>query len=398
MNRKISDLMDHIRDKDVELEMHTPLSSQRIKELTMSKVNQHKPRRFAFRVLMAAAIVAALAVSAFAAEEIFGAGDWFRTVFGSRVKDGQIQVMNELGKTFQEQTVTSEGTTITLKAAYADENVLYLYLKAEAPEGTVLPDDISYEFCDMNSDTTIHDDYTLQNYWTYLTVPKGSPYEVVGYDMLITPLSDDDPEDNKKDFVIRFHNYQSNVAKFNDGVPKYFHMTGIYQQVPDMDGDSDGYVPLATGDFTFNVGIVNGAEWLELDVSDCIYGGTKSRTWTCGFPECGADCEGLETNGREHTEYWTLSVEPNWLKISSLSAEWSCDYQISNTRMIAGLEFQIVMKDGTSPKLDFGGGAHRTGHSEGTVLFDVPIVLEDIDYILIGDPQIGETHKVYLPE
>ena len=398
MNRKISDLMDHIRDTDVELQMHTPLSSQRIKELTMRKVKQHKPRRTVFRVLMAAAIITAMGVSAFAAEAIWGAGDWFRAAFGNRVKDGQIQLINELGKSFQEQSVTSEGTTITLKAAYGNENVLYLYLKAEAPEGTVLPDGITYEFCDINSDTTRYDEYTHLDYWTYLTVPKGSPYEVVGYDMQITPLSDDDPTDNIKDFVVRFHNYQSKTTKFNDRVTKYFHMTGIYQQIPDADGDTDAYIPLATGAFTFNVGIVNESEWIELDVSDCTYGGTKSRTWTCGFPQCGIYCEGLETNGREHTEYWELSIEPNWLKLSSLSAQWSCDYRISNPQMIAGLEFQIVMKDGTSPEMDFGGRSHRTGHSEGTVLFDVPIVLEDIDYILIGDPELGNIHKIYLPQ
>lgn len=398
MNRSISDLMDHIRDVNVEPEVNTPLSSQRIKELTMSKVSRKKPRRIAFRVLMAAAIIAILAVTAFAAEEIFGAGDWFRSVFGNHIHDGQVQVMNELGKTFQEQSLTSNGTTMTLTAAYGDENVLYLYLKATAPEGTALPDGITYEFCDMNHDTTRYDDYTRENYWTYLTVPKGSPYETVGYDMQITPMPDGNPEDNQKDFVVRFHGYQSNKAKFNDGVTKYFHMTGIYQQVPDVDGDSDGYVPLAAGDFTFNVGIVNQVRWIELDVSDCSYSGTASRTWTCGFPECGAACEGLETTGREHTEYWDISVEPVRLRISNLSAQWSCDYWISDSNRITGLDFQIVMKDGTSPRMDFGGGSHRDGHSEGTVLFDIPIVTEDIDYILIGDPEIGETHKIYLPE
>ena len=42
MKRRISDLLEDIRDDTVELSSETPLSSQRIKELTMSKINKEK--------------------------------------------------------------------------------------------------------------------------------------------------------------------------------------------------------------------------------------------------------------------------------------------------------------------------------------------------------------------
>lgn len=394
MNRNISDLMDHIRDADVELETNTPLSASGIKELTMRKIEQKKnPKRIAFRVLMAAAIIVTLAVSVFAAEKIFGAGDWFRDAYEGSISEDQVEVINQLGKSFEPQSITSEGTTVTLASAYGDENVLYLYLKVAAPEGIVLPDDIIYDFCDHNND--VNNEF---GYWESITVPEGSPYKNVGYDMRIEPLADENPSDNEKEFVVRFHSYQAETAKFNDGVTKFFHMTGIYEQVPDVDGDTDGYVLLAPGDFTFEVGIVNEASWLELDVSDTIYSGTKSRTWTCGFETCGEFCEGLETNGREHTEYWDVTVVPISLKISNISAEWACNYRISDMSKTYGLDFQIFMKDGTNPAMSFGGGANREGHSEGTVLFDKPIIMEEIDYILIGDEELGETYKIYLPE
>ena len=67
MKRRISDLLDDIRDDTVQLNSETPLSSERIKELTMSKIKQEKkPRngkRMAFRILAAAAAVSLLAMT-----------------------------------------------------------------------------------------------------------------------------------------------------------------------------------------------------------------------------------------------------------------------------------------------------------------------------------------------
>ena len=40
MKRRISDILDHYSDSSVELNNSTPLSSDRIKELTMSKITK----------------------------------------------------------------------------------------------------------------------------------------------------------------------------------------------------------------------------------------------------------------------------------------------------------------------------------------------------------------------
>ena len=60
MKRNISDLMDHYRGELPELQMDTPLSSQRIKELTMGKItkSEKKGKRIVFRILVAAALIA----------------------------------------------------------------------------------------------------------------------------------------------------------------------------------------------------------------------------------------------------------------------------------------------------------------------------------------------------
>lgn len=418
MKRRISDLLEDIVDDTVELSSETPLSSQRIKELTMSKINKEKkPRngkRIAFRILAAAAAVSLVTLTAFAAENIFGAGDWFRDILGRRLEEDrqfiqqeglditpqetvsqeQIEVVNELGQVFQETSIESEGTTMTLTAAYADANVIHLYFQAEAPEGTVLPDGILYQFYDYNSED-----------WNILELPEGAPYEMSGYFVDVEALPDADPTDNRKDFYVTIYAQSGMEMKFNDGVSKLYHITGIYEQVVDMNGDEDGYVRLAPGEFTFDIGIANETKVVELDVAGLTYGGNKSRTWTHDTP-CNVSCQEYLTGENDpdtglpiHAESWDYTVTPKRLAISPLSADWVCDYTCSDERAVYSLSFRVVMKDGSSPLLLDGGGSYNDEEcmSSGTEFFSTPIDLDQVDYILIGDPDINSTYKVYLP-
>lgn len=418
MKRRISDLLEGIREDTVELNTQTPLSSNRIKELTMSKINSekktHNTKRIAFRILVAAAAISLLTVTAFAAENVFGAGDWFRDILGNRLEEDrktvqqeglditlpetvsqeQIDVVNELGQVFEETSIESEGTTMTLTAAYADANVIHLYFQAEAPEGTVLPDGILYQFYDYNAED-----------WNILELPQGAPYELSGYNVDVEALPDADPTDNQKDFHVTIYTQSGMEMQFNDGVSKLYHITGIYEQVVDMNGDEDGYVRLAPGSFTFDIGIANEAKVVELDVDGLTYGGHRTRTWTHDSP-CKEFCKenltgqtDLDTGLPIHAESWDYTVTPKRLAISPLSADWACDYTCSDDRASFGLSFRVVMKDGSSPLLVDGGGTYNDEKcmSSGTNYFSTPIDLSQVDYILIGDPEINSTHKVYLP-
>lgn len=418
MKRRISDLLEGIREDTVELNTQTPLSSNRIKELTMSKINSekktHNTKRIAFRILVAAAAISLLTVTAFAAENVFGAGDWFRDILGNRLEEDrktvqqeglditlpdtvsqeQIDVVNELGQVFEETSIESEGTTMTLTAAYADANVIHLYFQAEAPEGTVLPDGILYQFYDYNAED-----------WNILELPQGAPYELSGYNVDVEALPDADPTDNRKDFHVTIYTQSGMEMQFNDGVSKLYHITGIYEQVVDMNGDEDGYVRLAPGSFTFDIGIANEAKVVELDVDGLTYGGHRTRTWTHDSP-CKEFCKENLTGQTDpdtglpiHAESWDYTVTPKRLAISPLSADWACDYTCSDDRASFGLSFRVVMKDGSSPLLVDGGGTYNDEKcmSSGTNYFSTPIDLSQVDYILIGDPEINSTHKVYLP-
>lgn len=422
MKRRISDMLDGYPERSVYLEQETPLSSQRIKELTMNKINQKekKSRRVAVKILALAAAVSMLGVTAFAAEEIFGAGDFFRGILGIQLEESrdraeeyevdvtyaetvsqeQIEVVNQLGQVFEAQSYTNQGTTMTMTAAYADENIVHMYLTVEAPEGTVLPDDILYTFCDWNS-LRGND----ENEYRLFSVAEEAPYDSIGFTSdCIRVLPDSDPTDNKKDFLVTLTNSFSKDVKLNDGYSKYLNVAGIYRQDVNVDGDDDGYTLLAPGEFTFDFGLANEAKAVELDVSGLTYGGDKSRTWTHDSP-CLEPCQEELTGEIDpdtglpiHAQYWNYSVTAEHLTLSPLSAQWECSYECDDWTLSFNLAFRVVLKDGTTvPTLPIGGGWDGEGKSGGTTYFAVPIDLEQVDYILLGDPEINSTHKVYLP-
>lgn len=417
MKRRISDLLDGIRADGVELKTKTPLSSQRIKELTMSKItkNEKKGNRAVFRILAVAAAISLMTVTAFAAEKVFGVGDLFRNIFNDQlekdrqmvqeydldvtvqetISQGQIDVVNELGGNFQPVTQTSEGTTVTLKAAFADANILKAYLSVEAPEGTVLPDGIIYQFADWKTNRD----------WMPFTVGENVPYEPFGVNYDIEVLPDEDPTDNKKKFCVTGVAQSGIEFAFNDGYSKFLNIAGIYQQVVDVDGDEDGFVLLAPGNFSFDVGVVNDVQAVDVDVDGLTYGGHKTRSWTHDSPclePCGEYLTGEtdpETGLPIHLASWDYSVTAKSMKITPLSVEWKCDYTCSDETMYYTLQFQVVMKDGTSPICaDLGGGLSNETSSEGILYFTTPIDLDEVDHILIGDPEIDSAYKVYLPQ
>ena len=141
MRKSISDLLDAYGDPNIELEISMPLSSERIKELTMSKIKAEKKFRkpVTFRVMMAAAIILALAVSVFAASS--GAA-WFQAYFAEQNKAGltpEQLTLIEQDSILIDQSQTVDGYTIHVESVMNDERLLYVKLNLYAPEGEVLP-------------------------------------------------------------------------------------------------------------------------------------------------------------------------------------------------------------------------------------------------------------------
>lgn len=353
MKRNISDLLDACRDENVELDGGTPLSPSRIKELTMNKITQEKSRkrRVPARVLIAAAVVAALSVSALAANYVFGAGALLQDYFaanGETLTPGQVEVMDQIGKTF-EGGVTSNGATITPVAALADEHVYYLRLRIEAPEGVVLPD--------LDGDVDGH--YKLSGDLEPIELDL-SAYESYGYGFSLTCLPDSDPTDNVKEMVLRYVAQPNTDLSFNDGVSKLMTIRGLW--VHPWNGE---YTQILSGEFTFDIGMCYESQVVPLE------------------------CDGY-TDILERLELSPLSLSYK-LTDTMPDNDWS-GYTLR--------KIQIVLKDGTvfweaeecsgfitNEGLAVTNGGFVAGH-EGYLLFDTPLDLTQVDYVQYGEYKI----------
>ena len=127
MKRKIFDLLDFYTDKGLDLKASAPLSTDRIRRLTMEKIHaKRKPLR---RGVLFAAIVAALLAAAVSANVLVTPilRDYYADSAGYR------QSVTGAG-----QSGTKGGWTLTLTDCVADDYNLRAGLELTAPAGTVL--------------------------------------------------------------------------------------------------------------------------------------------------------------------------------------------------------------------------------------------------------------------
>lgn len=372
MKYNISDLLDACSDESVDLDSGTPLSSSRIKELTMSKITQKHPRklRTPVRVLIAAAIVAALSVSALAANHILGTGTLLQDYFTEgqeTLTPGQVEVMDEIGKTF-EGGVTSNGATITPIAALADEHVYYLRLRIEAPEGVVLP----------NLDEDVDGYYQLDGLGedNYISLKSEEGTSEYGFLLQTYWQSDSNPTDNVKEAVLRLSiPYTGNNLKFNDGASKLLTIHGLWIQSPYKE-----YTQIFSGEFTFDIGIYYESKIISLDCEEA--------TW--------------------YNEIYGFTNVLERLELSPLSLSYQFKSTLpENDLLDPGVgEIQIVLKDGTafwadstydpsaepeSPDARYDASivSDTFVSTHGSyILFDTPLDLTQVDYVQYGEYKI----------
>ena len=375
MRKRISDLLDACQDDSVELSGNTPLSSARIKEMTMNKITPKKKHlyRLPARLLAAAAIAAALTASAFAAVYIAGAGELMQDFFtkdGAPLSTGQIENLDQVGQTF-EGGVTDNGATITPIAALADENCYYLRLRIEAPEGTALPD--------LDPDTDGY--YQLQgSNWPEekLSFTSESGEDIRGYGGSWEWLPDSDPTDNVKEVVIRFMTQQEEPKAYNGQEGKLLTIRGLWVQSPDK-----VYTPVFTGNFVLDVG--GSFERHSLTV-DC-HGADHIDETGLGF-----------TVWLDRIELTPLSISM-WFRDNVKPDQTSRVHFDGSSGICEGL--QIVLKDGTVAfdnvptwkydPADLNWDA-STMLADGPINdrncygpFEQPLDLDQVDYIKFGD-------------
>lgn len=377
MKRNISDLLDCYLEEELEPDSTTYLSSRRIKEMTMKKIskkeNDTNLRRLPSRIIIGVAAAAMLTVSAFAAGDALGAGELLRSYFtkgGEELTQGQVQTMDAIGTAF-EGGVTSSGATLTPLAALADENVYYLRLRVQAPEGTVLPDlDEDTGYYQLSGDTAEESiDLDLSAY------PGEYP---PGYCVDFSWLPDQDPADNIKEVVVKFQvldgeGEEESPLKFNDGISKPLTIHGLWVQSPDKN-----YTEMFKGEFIFDIGK-----------------NYESRS-------VALDCTGLSYQDKIG---YTLYPQSMTLSPLSLSGQFGCTL-MDNQWVGAGMgPVTIVLKDGSTfydepnyepepqqlaqiPLDEIPISDKVETVFRGTIVFDEPLDLSQVDYVEYGGQKI----------
>lgn len=412
MNKRISDLLDHYADESVDLAGDSPLSSARIKELTMNKITEEKKprlRRLPVRVAAAAAVVAALTVTAFTAR-ILGAGDLMQGLFQTWTDEPltttQVEILNGVGRVFdgsEEYSVTSNGATMTPIAALADEDAYYLRLRIEAPEGTVLPDldketQGRYALTGKDSEGNYQAFHLEVPNFYYSQVGLSKAYTTPGMREVFHErswncytLPDSDPTDNVKELVLTLYSHEYKDIPYNDGRQKLLTVEGLWIELPySEEGEHYTFTEVFRGTFTFDIGShfvsqvatidCGGAEWTDPDTGEVNWADTMKLSSLGLKFEFRSNLMKLK-NGRN----WIDPVTPG--------------------------DVRVVMKDGSEIFLEYGHSIWSTDEHEdpsdpyfqvtpdlltetpewelGTYwAFDTPLDLSQVDYVQFGEDHI----------
>lgn len=372
MKRNISDMLNDIMVDDMQFGDKTPLSRKRIRQRTAGRIggaNAKTIRRLP-RVAVIVAVFVSLMVTACAADQVFNGGAFFGGFFGKEFSEKQIALFGDIGQNF-DQTVTSGGTEIKLLWGIADEDCMYLHLQVAAPEGVVLPDlpeDKHYSLTDKNLQyhTYVHylPDYVQTNDWS-----KVDAYPTV------TPLPDEDPTDNYKEFVVRLWKDSDNKNYiFNGPWPKRFSFEGLFIHTL----REPGCEKLFLGDFEFDISINN--ENREVQTITVDAGGVSY-----------------------YNEEYDFTTTVNSVTITPLRIMVDCKRTETNNKYVfaKGGPIQIVMKDGTvidAMDAYYDAAAHFYPHPDSIAgvgtesRFDIPIIVDDIDYLIIGEDHIVDVN------
>ena len=345
----MTDLLDGWEDGSVDLPRPAGMSPERIKERTMEKIRQTKRprRRMGVRLLACAALAAVFTVSAMAAYHLWGPGELFDPFFtleSAPLNGGQKELLDQIGAT-DLPPVTSNGVTLTPLAAVADEHTLYLRLRLEAPEGTVLPDMGEQE------DHIAHD----------VELVDADTGERLNWGMQKARfLPDDTPGDNSLELVFMLLG-GPNGANWVDGTSKTLTITGLILCPREPEDAGKTYLE---GEWSFSL--------------DSFYQGKEVEINTIGAVRLDEETERM--------------VTLEGLTLSPLAASYTISYPVEESWEFVDLQLELVYKDGSSVTIDGGGGKGSYGpdgqggtdYFTGVRNFDALLDLRELDHLQYG--------------
>ena len=364
MAYNIYDLMDTVQDDTVALPEDKTVDTGRIKALTRQKLRQQAQRpagqrtgRFTRGLLIAAA--AAVMCTATVAAARLGVADSFKGYFGD-LTAAEKQLVEQHGTTDMPAPVTSNGTTITLLAAYGDAYNCYVRLRVAAPEGTVLRIPDSQTEGDLMLRGTEEDG-----------ILETADYDFSGMGYSVK-WEDSTPGDNTLEGVVYMGSQMlsddaaqrvgETRMRFDDGRPKWLHITGLAVYSASLGQYTE---TVLEGDWRFELpDLSTQATPIEVDAS-------------------GLTVESTEPGRMIYLDAFRISSTYIQVKYDSDSID---DFDAPPCEPEGG--WALVLDDGTEVTLGSEnpqGGGWNNSHVDIFYRFAAPIDVTQVDHIRFGD-------------
>lgn len=353
--------------------------------LNMANERNKKPGHTLPRVLLIAAIVSVLAVTASASEYVH---NWFITFFSDRGENMlSTQQIEYIEKNVQavNNSQTQGEWTVELRSALTDGTTAYIIIGVSAPENI----DLSHKMVDGiatqwyapgNGDANV------------LSSSIGVIADTISYCW----REDGDNLDNTKNYVIQIGpNFEGNtIDPFGSDVQWNIHIEDIVR----IHQDEAYLQELLNGKYKDQKAFITTSEETErLEITETVAKGVWDFTINFSGSEKGIELltEPMSTtvnilrkNGSNIDDYghYMENVTITSFVLHPLSATIryeDCDGSPSFTYEDKVL--CLVMKDGNRIKLM---GSGKIGENQSMFEAESPVILEDVDYILMADGTI----------
>ena len=381
MKRNISELLDDLAVDDVLLSKTSELSSRRIKQKTMERVGVKKTinLRWCGRIAIVAAVIMLMTVSVFAADVMLNDKTLLGGSSSKEEPKKQVNVIGTLGRDFgytgskKKDVLTCNGATVTPISAISDGRILYLRIRLEAPEGTVLedlPENMNYSF--EGSPGSSSEERMKAHFY----------YESnVLYNVTVKTLPDEDPTDNEKEFILEI--YAGWIFGFS-GSKVRISIPGVWIKGSSASSSTRGYLSkLIDAKFEFEFAVTYQNEKMDLK--------NLGVTHYIEKYDFSVNLKRLVVTPLRLTLHYTATLPENedilpdgkYAQIVIKDGTRLTYGDLSHVSDAPDAGYQVISKCEEYYEMDFTNVA-REYNCDQTVYFsfDEPLVLEDIDYIV----------------
>lgn len=289
-------------------------------------------------------------------EDTFGIYDKFFAVsITQRQQDAVKSAAVSLG-----ETVTSDGISVTAQSAFTDGTTALIHLKIVAPEHIDL------------------DLYGLGFEVDFGGIVRGDNpnHPLGGHDGGVSqsPRDDLDGLKSTQEMLIRVNTFRSPGYNFSfaDGYDRYVMLEGLYAYEPDYPYTR---YQISDGAWNFKVCFDDSFSNSEKEMLDAPI------TMKC--------------RKALYKVWQTATIHSVVVKGLSVTLRYTCDAGAVQEPGDFGFVIKVVLKDGTIIDAESNSGSRLDGEFMQSFLATAPILVEDIDYIQIGDTIIGANQTTY---